>query len=924
MDINRSADELRQRRIKLAELHNAWDIRRGRERQSNPNGGLLEFIRYFWHVLEPVDPFVEGWVIEALCAHLEAITRGETVVIDGVERPFNRFLANVPPGFMKEVHVDEPVLTKRGRIRLGDVMIGDQILTHKGRYRDVLVIADKGLQPTLTFTTAAGRTVRAELRHPFLTPQGWVEAQHLEVGDVLAAVTPMEEGMSSSMSEEEARLIGYIVGDGGVTNSPVFTNADEEVLEDFTRCARAMGFGAERHAKPAARSYTNIGLRGALGWLENHGLRGKNSYTKRIPAALLASDNKTIAAFLGAYWSCDGNLAIRHIKERGSIYLSSCTTVSENLAKDVQHALLRLGINSRLRSRSRKLESAAQPGGIYRYWMVMTCSHEDTVKFQDLTALCSRKRASVSGLTRRRFSQGPLFEDEIVSIEDSGLGECRCLTVEEDHSFTANDIAVHNSLTVNVWWPAWEWGPQMLPHLRYVAFSYNSDLTERDNAKFRDLICSPAYREMWGHVFNVVGDGKVVVSNDKTGFKRATSFGGTGTGERGHRVLLDDPHKIKGTQDSDEARKSITNWVEEGMQNRLNDLRRDAIVIIMQRVHEEDTSGVVQKKLGDEYCSLIIPMELEESRHFSHYKGWNGGEDPRSRDGQLAWPERYPAEALASFKRNKYLWSGQYQQNPTPRGGGLIQMDWWQIHEVQPKTGGGFKFIPDVQPIFVLAALDTAYSEKEENDYSALTVWVVHDNHHTRQRNILMVDAWQKRLPNLSGPKTERRPDESTAVYRRRCLPNWGLAEWVADTCATRKVDRLIVENKNRAPDVIREIKKLFADRDWGVQAIDIRGDKWGRANAITDIFTDNMVYAPAKVSEDGAVEWLDWAQEAIEEIASFPRGAHDDLLDSMTLAMKYLRDNGYAIRQDERRAIDAAMLRKASETGRREPIYPV
>ena len=572
---------LRERKEAVAALAVEKRLREERRKQANPNGGLLEFIRYFWHVLEPVDPFVEGWPLECLCAHLEAITRGETIEIDGAERQFNRFLANVPPGFMK-------------------------------------------------------------------------------------------------------------------------------------------------------------------------------------------------------------------------------------------------------------------------------------------------------------------------------------------------------SLTVNVFWPAWEWGPMELPHLRYVAFSYNSDLTERDNAKFRDLIISQAYREVWGHVFDVIGDGKVVVSNNKTGFKRATSFGGTGTGERGHRVLLDDPHKIKGTHESDDARLSVTNWVEEGMQNRLNDLTRDAIVIIMQRVHEEDTSGVVQKKLGDEYCSLIIPMEYEGSRHFSHYKGWNNGEDPRQYDRELAWESRYPLASLASFRRNAYLWAGQYQQNPTPRGGGLFKEDWWQVHEVQVTEKGTLKFIPNVTPLFVLASLDTAYSEKEENDYSALTVWAVHDNPVTKQRNILLVDAWQKRLPDLSGPRVDQLPGESAAAYRRRCMPGWGLAEWVADSCQRKRANMLIVENKNRAPDVIKEIKKLFGDRDWGVRSIDIKGDKWGRANAITDIFTDDMVHAPAEVNEAGDVIWRDWAKDAIDEIARFPRSAHDDLVDSMTMAMKFLRDHGWAIRRDERSAMERERMTFKGASPRRDAIKAI
>ena len=477
------------------------------------------------------------------------------------------------------------------------------------------------------------------------------------------------------------------------------------------------------------------------------------------------------------------------------------------------------------------------------------------------------------------------------------------------------------SLTVNTFWPAWEWGPQGLPHLRTVSFSYSPDLTQRDNEKFRNLIISREYRELWGHVFTVVGDGKIRVTNDKTGFKYATSFGGVGTGERGHRCTLDDPHKIKGTQETAEARKSITDWVREGMQNRLNDIERDAIVIIMQRVHEEDTSGVVAKHLGDEYCHLVIPMAYEQNRHFSHYTGWNDGLDPRTESGELAWPERYSSTSLASFKRNSYLWSGQYQQSPTPRGGGLFKDDWWQIHQIVRKETGIISFVPEIKPLYVLAALDTAFSEHEQNDPSALSIWVVYDDPITRNRRIMMANAWAKHLPELSGEQIERMPNESMAAWRRRAEPSWGLAEWVGYTCERHRVNKLIVENKNRAPDVVRTIRRLFAGRDWSVEPVDIRGDKWGRASVIVDMFTDGMISIPAEITASDDVVYQQWAEDAMREIAAFPRAPHDDIVDTMTMALKYLRDRGWAIRRDERRADETA--RATHKGGPRAAIYP-
>jgi len=477
------------------------------------------------------------------------------------------------------------------------------------------------------------------------------------------------------------------------------------------------------------------------------------------------------------------------------------------------------------------------------------------------------------------------------------------------------------SLTVQVFWKAWEWGPMGLPHLRYVSFSYSPELTERDNAKFRDLISSPAYRKLWGHVFSVVGDGKIRVTNDKTGFSFASSFGGVGTGERGHRVILDDPHKLKGTQETVEARASVTTWVREAMQNRLNDLQRDAIVVIMQRLYEDDAAGEIMKHLGDEYCHLIIPMAYEPFRHFSHYTGWNGGQDPREYEGELAWPERFPEGALASFKRNRYLWAGQYQQTPIPRGGGLFKDEWWQPHQVVRDRQGRFQFNPGIRPIFVLASLDTAFSEKEKDDYSALSVWAVHDDPVSKRRCILLVDAWQKHLNELSGEEVDEIPGEARGAYLRRAQQKWGLCDWVAYTCNKQKVDLLIIENKNRCHDVIKTIKRLHANRSWGVQTIEPRGDKWSRAHSILDIFTDGMVHAPAEITEDGDVRFLEWAEMTIQECGRFPRGAHDDIVDTVSMAMRYLRDNNYAVRRDEQKADEDRAAREFRGTS--SPIYP-
>lgn len=489
------------------------------------------------------------------------------------------------------------------------------------------------------------------------------------------------------------------------------------------------------------------------------------------------------------------------------------------------------------------------------------------------------------------------------------------------------------SLTVNVFWPAWEWGPMGLPHLRYVAFSYSPELTERDNAKFRDLIISPSYREMWGHVFTVIGDGKIVVSNDKTGFKRATSIGGVGTGERGHRVLIDDIHKLKGTQETTEARASVTTWVKEGAQNRLNDLSRDAIVVVMQRLYDDDASGEIMKHLGDEYCHLIIPMEFEDGRHFTHFTGWNEGMDPRTKDGDLAWPERYPLKSLISFKRNKYLWAGQYQQTPTPREGGIILEEWWQLWPQDHFPSCEYKW----------AFADTAYTQKESNDPTGFTLWgLFYENGDPK---VILMDAWRKRL-ELHGPnkwtekdrnKTERLkrvqswmrssaayyskneggptplidvdvepwasyiefghnsidkwPNEPKPVWVMRTQEKWGLCEWLAHSCQRFGVHKLIVEAKASGLSVVQELQRLHGSEGWGIEGKPPKGDKYTRLHAVQSLFSQGLVYAPDR----------EWAANVIDEVIGFPNRPHDDLTDSTSGALEHIREIGLLVTRDQR-----------------------
>lgn len=441
------------------------------------------------------------------------------------------------------------------------------------------------------------------------------------------------------------------------------------------------------------------------------------------------------------------------------------------------------------------------------------------------------------------------------------------------------------SLLTDVFWPAWEAGPMNMPHLRYVAFSYSASLTERDNRRFRDLIRSPEYQLLWGSRFNLLKQGETLVTNDKTGWKLATSVGGVGTGERGDRVLLDDPHNIKEAE-SDQVRGETVRWFHEAMENRLNDLKRSAIVVIMQRVHEMDVSGAILK--GGGYVHLCIPMEFEANRRCATKIGWA---DPRKDDGELAWPARFGSAEILPFKRRAYMWAGQYQQRPEPRGGGIFKRHWWQCWHDETAAKFGVKpgFLPPFS--YVLGILDTAYTEKEENDPCAMTVLGLFSDPRGNP-NVMLVTAWEEWL--------EFNP----------------LVEKTAKTARDCKIDRLLIEAKASGHSVAQELTRRFARDGYAIEAVDPgKGDKVARAYAVTAAFEDGQVWAPGH--KDGT--WRRYAERVIDQMATFPRSTHKDLTDTMTMGIKYLRDYGLLKRHEEHAR---EVLDQMRHRGRDRPVY--
>lgn len=466
------------------------------------------------------------------------------------------------------------------------------------------------------------------------------------------------------------------------------------------------------------------------------------------------------------------------------------------------------------------------------------------------------------------------------------------------------------SLLVAVFWPAWEWGPKNMPHMRYLCLSHDAANSIRDSLRMRRLVSSEWYQSHWGDHVKIVGDQNVKThfENAATGFRQVTSFDSV-TGKRGDRILLDDPNSWN-SANSEQQRLAVNEWFLGALQSRLNQPAKSAIIVIMQRLHEEDVSGVILEHGGTGlgYDHIMLPMRYDPSRNFTTKLGYR---DPRTEEGELLFEARFPDSYVDRIERimNPNDVAGQHQQSPYAKGGNIIKDDWW-------KVWAGTQL-----PLFdyILASVDTAYTTDQENDYSAMTIWGVFTTAANENGKEAVTNTQGKSISRDGRLIEFTRREEETAP-KLMLLDAWQdrlefhqLIERIAKTCRGRNVDKIIIENKAAGISVAQELRRVFRDEPWGVQLIDTkRLDKVARLNSIAHIFSEGMVWAPNR----------DYVTPVIRQVNSFPKGKHDDLVDTVSQAIRHLRDIGMLTRFTERVAeIEQSKLWTGKAPA---PLYPI
>ena len=420
------------------------------------------------------------------------------------------------------------------------------------------------------------------------------------------------------------------------------------------------------------------------------------------------------------------------------------------------------------------------------------------------------------------------------------------------------------STIVSVMWPAWEWLTR--PHEKYLCASYSQVLSIRDNLKTRRLIQSPWYQENWGHLFKLAGDqnAKQRFENDKTGYRIATSVGGTATGEGGSRLVLDDPHSALEAQ-SETIRETALEWFDVVWSTRLNNAKADAMVTIMQRLHEKDISGHILTDIGG-WEHLCLPQEFDGKRR----KTVLGAYDPRTKEGELICPDRFGEKEIERLKKmlGAYGAAGQLQQDPQPADGGILKTKNFGMWPVE-------RGLPPFE--YILQSYDCAFTEKTSGDPTACTVWAIFTHEGIKQ--CMLIDAWDEHLgyPEL----------------RKRAIRDWsteygGMTKESPHSKA-RRPDRILVEAKASGQSLLQDLRLAK------VPAIGYNpnnADKISRAHQATPTLELGIIWIPESAKTRG--QYVSWAHKFLKQLERFPVGEHDDYVDTFTQAIIYFKDSGY------------------------------
>lgn len=399
------------------------------------------------------------------------------------------------------------------------------------------------------------------------------------------------------------------------------------------------------------------------------------------------------------------------------------------------------------------------------------------------------------------------------------------------------------STLINVAFPTWAWIKD--PTTKFITASYGADLATRDAVKSRRLMNHPWFKRRWKDKFNFTTDSNVKTryDNDKTGYRLSTSVGGVGTGEGFDCLVIDDAMKAA---DANSAikREAVIEWWDQTMSTRANDPENQRRIVIGQRLHEDDLPGYLIKQGG--WTHLNFPVRYEPTTYVTSI-GWK---DPRKKEGQLLWPERYDELSVEKLEKQlgPYGAASQLQQRPVPKGGGLVKDIWFKRYFYAPP-------LKDFD--IILQSWDFAFDSDGDAAYSVGDIWG------KLGADIYLLDQVRDKWDITEMMSAVEELSEAWPQARVK-----------------------LFENKAAGKPLFKMLKSKIS----GIVLIDPKeiGDKEVRLQTcIPEIYAGN-VYIPHPNTKN----WVSGKGSWLEEITMFPKFKYKDRVDTMTQAINWLMNN--------------------------------
>ena len=378
------------------------------------------------------------------------------------------------------------------------------------------------------------------------------------------------------------------------------------------------------------------------------------------------------------------------------------------------------------------------------------------------------------------------------------------------------------------YFPAWYLGT--FPDRSILLASYQAEFAAKWGRRTRDVVNSAG--PLYFHGIQVRDDSSAAnrweIAQHGGGMETA-GVGGALTGKGADIFVIDDPVENAEQANSLTYREKLWEWYQAVAYTRLEP--GGAIVLIQTRWHADDLAGRLLREMergGDKWVHLHMPALAEE------------GDILGRALNEPLWPERYPLEALRRIRRTlgPYWWASLYQGRPVAVGGDIFQREWWRRYAEPPAASAIRRTIQ---------VWDTAFEVSETNDYSACSTWV------ETTFGYVLLHVWRGQV---GFPELKRR---ATSLYERF------------------KPSRVLVEKAASGHSLIQELR---AETKIPILPIEAKGDKQTRAHAVTGLIESGRVWIPE------AAEWLD---DFLDEVGQFPRGAHDDQVDTMVYALHHL-----------------------------------